>query len=191
MSQGSPFHKVFTKKVSTAAVKTDKAEEKMLENDEYVPPPGHCGFIKELRNHEEGGVCKFLSLGGSRMQEVRTWGHASELFSRSLSWTNESFDVGDLTRLNSFQVTTSKARTSKGSVTIPLHGAAFVDMEPETSSNFHILITHGQNLETFTTNDSILVMKGDAGLNNVTVTKWLPESVEYRQFTIPEGWSDG
>ena len=34
-------------------------------------------------------------------------------------------------------------------------------------------------------------MKGDACLENVNVTKWLPKPVEYSNFTIPEGWNDG
>ena len=80
---------------------------------------------------------------------------------------------------------------SKGSVTIPLHCASFVGLEPETSNEFHLLIVHGQNLETFTTNDSILVMKGDADLENVVVTKWLSRAVQYREFQVPLGWSDG
>ena len=99
----SQFIKVFTRKINPAPVKTDKAEEKLLDDDQYVPPPGHIGLIKGLRsNPEGGGAAQFVSLGGSRMEEVRTWNHASEMFSRSLDWSGNSFDVGDLTRLNSF-----------------------------------------------------------------------------------------
>ena len=187
----SQFLKVFTRKVNTAAVKTDKAEEKLLEDDQYVPPPGHIGFLKELRLNTGGGHAKFVSLGGSRMQEVRTWNHASEIFSRTLHWKGQSFEVADLSRLPSFKVTTSNKRTSKGSVTIPLHGATFVDFEKEESNQFHLLIAHGQNLETFTTNDSVLIIKGDAYLENVNVIKWLPKAVEYSSFNIPAGWKDG
>ena len=42
----SQFIKVFTKKTNPAPVKTDKAEEKLLDDDQYVPPTGHIGFIK-------------------------------------------------------------------------------------------------------------------------------------------------
>ena len=172
-------------------MKTDKAEEKLLDDDQYIPPPGHLAFVKGHKSHGEENFAQIVSIGGSRMDEVRTWGHASELFTRSLEWSEQSFEVGDLDRLNSFQVTTTKKRTSKGSVTLPLHGATFVDFEPESSNIFHILVAHGQNLETFTTNDSIMIMKGDANLENVTVTKWLPDVFQYREFDIPEGWSDG
>ena len=51
----SQFIKVFTKKTNTAPVKTDKAEEKLLDDDQYVPPPGHIGFVKGLRSTSEGG----------------------------------------------------------------------------------------------------------------------------------------
>ena len=88
-------------------------------------------------------------------------------------------------------MTTSNSRTSQGSVTIPLHGATFVDFEPESSTEFHLLVAHGQSLETFTSNDSILVIKGDSLLDKVDVTKWLPKPVQYTEFNIPAGWSDG
>ena len=123
----SQFLKVFTRKVNKAAVKTDKAEEKLLDDEQYVPPPGHIGLLKTLISNSHGGTAQFVSLGGSRMEEVRTWNHASDIFSRSLDWKGHSFDVGELARLNSFKVTTSSKRTCKGSVTIPLHGASFVD----------------------------------------------------------------
>ena len=90
------------------------------------------------------GAAKFVSIGGSRMEEVRTWNHAGEIFSRALDWSGNSFDVGDLSRLNSFQVTSTNKKTSKGSVTIPLHGAKFVDFQTETSNEFHLLVAHGQ-----------------------------------------------
>ena len=172
----SQFLRVFTRKSNTAAVKTDKAEEKLLDDNNYVPPPGHIGFLKTLINNPLGGTARFVSLGGSRMQDSRTWNHASDLYSRSLDWKGHSFDVGELSRLNSFKVTTSNKRTSKGSVTIPLHGASFVDFEAEESNVFHLLITHGQNLESFSTNNSILIVKVYASLENVIVAKWLPNA---------------
>ena len=96
----SQFLRVFTRKSNTAAVKTDKAEEKLLDDDQYVPPPGHIGFLKTLIYSPLGGTAQFVSLGGSRMQDSRTWNHASDLYSRSLDWKGHSFDVGELSRLN-------------------------------------------------------------------------------------------
>ena len=84
--------KVFTKRISTAAVKTDKAEEKLLDDDQYIPPPGQLAFVKGLRSHGDQSSAQIVSIGGSRMDEVRTWGHASELFSRSLEWSRQSFE---------------------------------------------------------------------------------------------------
>ena len=150
---GSSFLKVFSKRINKAAVKTDKAEEKLLDEDQYVPAPGHIALLKGLHHTDGAGRAMFVSLGGSRMEEVRTWGHANEMYSRNLTWS-DTFDVGNLSRLNSFQVTTASGRTSQGSVTIPLHSAAFVDFQSETSRDFEILVVHGQNLETFTTNDN-------------------------------------
>ena len=124
MAPGSTFTKVFKRRINKASVKTDKAEEKLLDDNQYTPPPGNIGFIKGLMSNADGsqGAAKFESIGGSRMEEVRTWNHAGEIFSRALDWSGNSFDVGDLSRFNSFQVTTTNKKTSKGYVTIPLHG---------------------------------------------------------------------
>ena len=58
-------------------MRTDKAEEKLLDDDQYTPPPGHTGLIKGLISNADGsqGAAKFVSIGGSRMEEVRTWNH--------------------------------------------------------------------------------------------------------------------
>ena len=88
-------------------------------------------------------------------------------------------------------MTTLNSRTSQGSVMIPLQGATFIDFEPESSTEFYLLVAYGQNLETFNSNNLILVIKGDAVLDKVDVTKWLPKPVKYTEFNIPAGWSDG
>ena len=59
----SQFLKVFTRKVNKAAVKTDKAEEKLLDDEQYVPPPGHIGLLKTLISNSHGGTAQFVSLG--------------------------------------------------------------------------------------------------------------------------------
>ena len=188
----SHFSKVFTRKISSANVTTAKAEEKMLEDDQYVPPSGHICFLKRKICDGTAGRAVMVSLGGVRMQESRTWKHASELFSRNLSWTSSAFVTEDLYRLKSFQVTTSKARTSTGSVTTPLMGATFVDLLPEESDEFHLIIALGEDVERFCTNNSILEVKGKVSDKLAAdVTKWLPEAVVYRQFQVPKNWSDG
>ena len=97
MAQGSAFTKVFTTRINKAAVKADKAEEKLLDDDQYVPPPGHSGFIKGLMTNADmtQGSAQFVSIGGSRMDEVITWNHAGEIFSRRLDWSGNTFDVGE------------------------------------------------------------------------------------------------
>jgi len=40
------FKKVFTRMLSSANVTTAKAEENLLEDNQYVPPPGHISFLK-------------------------------------------------------------------------------------------------------------------------------------------------
>ena len=138
-----------------------------------------------------------LSIGGTRMQESRTWKTASELFARKLSWSSGNFVFGDLQRLKSFKVTTSnntkKVKKSSGSVTASLFGATVVDLEPEESSNFHLLVAFGEDVDRFCSNSSLFEFKGYIlnGEIKCDVTKWLPEMFVYREFQIPEGWSDG
>ena len=44
-------------------MKTGKAEEKLLDDDQYVPPPGHIAFVKWLRTKNDGkGTAQFISL---------------------------------------------------------------------------------------------------------------------------------
>ena len=80
----SNFHKIFTKRISTANITTAKSEEKRLEEDQYVPPSGHICFVKRKLCDGELGGASLLSLGGVRMQESRTWKFANELFCRNV-----------------------------------------------------------------------------------------------------------
>ena len=187
------FQKVFTRKLNTADVATAKAEDKLLEDEQYIPPPGNISVLKCKNIDGAAGQGSMLSLGGVRMQESRTWKSASILFSRSFSWSSEDFVLGDLQRLNSFQVTTSKKRTSTGSVTAPLFGASVVDLEPTDSNDFHLLIAFGQDVEKFCSNNYLFEMKGSLRGNSIVadVTKWLPEKFNYREFEKPSSWSDG
>ena len=95
------FQKVFTRQMSSANVTTAKSEEKRLEDDQYVPPSGHISFLKNWDSDGGAGHASMVTLGGVRMQESRTWKYASELFSRSLAWSSESFNTGDLLRFSS------------------------------------------------------------------------------------------
>ena len=186
------FSKIFTRKLNSAAVKTAKAEEKMLEDEQYVPPPGHISILKCKFNDGGAGEAFIMTLGGGRMQESRTWKHASELFCRNFHWSSQDFEVGELFRLKSFKVTTTKGRTSTGSVTPSLFGATFVDLEPQDSSSFHLLVAFGDDVDRFCSNNSLLEVKGSVGDKiEADVTKWLPEKIVYREFQIPEYSSDG
>ena len=63
---------------------------------------------------------QMVSLGGVRMQDGRTWKTASTLTSRTIDITDDCLDLGQLTTLKSFQITSShNNKTTLGSV-IPL-----------------------------------------------------------------------
>ena len=89
-------------------------------------------------------------------------------------------------------MTTSKGKTSSGSVTAPLFGATFVDLEPEESGKFNLIVGFGEDVERFCSNNSIFVIKGSIGDKiEADVTKWLPKKVVYSEFKKPRNWSDG
>ena len=59
----SYFQKIFTRQMSSANVTTAKAEEKRLEDDQYVPPPGHISFLKECVHDGGAGSASVVTLG--------------------------------------------------------------------------------------------------------------------------------
>ena len=61
---GSSFLKVFSKRIIKAAVKTNKAEEKLLDEDQYVPAPGHIALLKGFHHTDGAGRAMFVSLEG-------------------------------------------------------------------------------------------------------------------------------
>ena len=177
---------------STANITTAKSEEKRLEEDQYVPPSGHICVVKRNFCDGELGGASLLSLGGVRMQESRTWKFANELFCRNVSWSSDKVVVEELLRLKSFQVTTPNGRTASGSVIPPLSGSSVVDLEPEESDKFHLIIVFGEDVERFTSNECLIEITGSVGDRlDADATKWLPRKINYSEFTIPEKWSDG
>ena len=157
------FQEVFTRLINSANRATAKAEDKLLLDEQYIPPSGLISLLKRKVIDGGAGKASMLSIGGVRMGDSRTGKFARELFSRSFSWVSSAFHVGDLKRLRSFQVTTSKGKTSCGSVTSPLFGASFVDLEPEDSDKFNLIIGFGEDVERFCSNNSIFVIKGSIG----------------------------
>ena len=186
------FKEVFTRQINSANVVTAKAEDKLLQDEQYIPPSGHINLLKGKVIDGGAGKASMLSIGGVRMGDSRTAKFARELFCRNFSWVSGAFDVGDLKRLKSFQVTTSKGKTSSGSVTAPLFGATFVDLEPEESDKFNLIVGFGEDVDRFCSNNTIFVIKGSIGDEiEADVTKWLPKKLVYSEFKIPENWSDG
>ena len=52
------FKKVYTRQVHSVAVATCKAEEKMIEEESYVPPPGHISVMKgKINDGVSGRAC--------------------------------------------------------------------------------------------------------------------------------------
>ena len=90
------------------------------------------------------------------------------------------------------EVTITSGRTCSGSVTSPLFGATFVDLEPQESNDLYLLIAFGKDVERFCSNSSILEVKGSIGDTiEADVTKWLPERVLYREYLPPPNLTDG
>ena len=60
--------------------------------------------FKAVNDHVSG---QMISLGGTKMEDGRTWNHSRDLMSRTFEITNSSPELGKLTTLKSFQVTSS------------------------------------------------------------------------------------
>ena len=58
---------------------TAKAEEQNVKDDNYIPPPGHVMFIKNKLVSGTDVRAQLISLGGTRMEDGRTWGMSNTL----------------------------------------------------------------------------------------------------------------
>ena len=175
---------------------TGKAEEASIQDDNYIPPPGHVMFLKNKSVDGNNLIGQMISLGGVRMEDGRTWSLANNLMSRTIKISENCLELGDIAMLKSFQITAShKSKTSKGSVTPALLNAGTVDLEPDTSFLLRIVLYGGQYTDRVTTSDDIVTITGTVHLNfsdsNIDVTKYPAKAVEYTELVIPEGWSRG
>ena len=95
-----------------------------------------------LKNHiitdtEVSG--QLVSLGGTKMEDGRTWGSSQDLMSRTFSISNENIELGNLTSLKSFQVTSShKNCTCSGNSMPRLTNTASCDLEPPESNTIRV-----------------------------------------------------
>ena len=152
-----------------------------------------------LKNHLVGGDDvrgQLISLGGCKMEDGRTWGHSQDLMSRTFQFSSSYLEVGKLSSLKGFQVTSShKNRTSSGSSTPRLINAASYDAEPPTSKCLKAIIYGGQSVDSGLTSDEIVVIEGeideDISKSNIKVTRYPAYHTHYEEFQIPEGWPDG
>ena len=139
---------------------------------------------------------QLISLGGTKMEDGRTWGHSQDLMSRTFKITDTSIDLDKLTSLKSFQITAShKNRTSSGSTTPRLMNSAACDLEPPESSQVHAILYGGQSVDNGLTSDEIVLIKGtvdeDISVSKIEVTRYPSFHHHYSEFGIPAGWPDG
>ena len=152
-----------------------------------------------LKNHQVQGSevsGQLISLGGTKMEDGRTWGSSQDLMSRSFKITNSSIDLGKLSTLKSFQITAShKNRTSSGSSTPRLMNAAACDLENETSTEIKAILYGGQSVDNALTSDEIVLIQGticeDLSKAKIDVTRYPAYHNHYTEFGVPQGWPDG
>ena len=130
------------------------------------------------------------------MEDGRTWGSSQDLMSRTLTISDSTIELGTLTNLKSFQVTSShNNRTSSGSSTPRLMNAAACDLESSESDEINSIIYGGQKVDNGLTSDEIVLIKGtikgDIGTSNIDVTRYPAQHVHYTTFPAPLGWPDG
>ena len=153
-------------------------------------------FLKN-RREENSEVCgQLISLGGTKMEDGRTWGHSQVLMSRCYKITNSSIELDKMTRIKSFQITSSHNNTTcSGSSTPRLMNAAYIDLEPAESSVLKAVIYGGQSADTGLTSDEIVMIQGtiieDINKAKISVTRYAAAHTYYTEYRVPEGWPDG
>ena len=158
---------------------------------------GHVMVVKNQKE-EQGTISgKFISLGGIRMEDGRTWGMADDLVARTITVSDTSVEVGPVTVLKLLQVTAShKNKTSRGSVTPKLLNAAYVDMKDPSSDELELVIYGGQKVDLLRSSSDVVVIKGELTHDNMSdekldVTQFPTKKPTFEEFKIPAGWSDG
>lgn len=175
---------------------TSKSEEQSIKDDNHIPPPGHLTFVK---NKVWGGgevSAQLISIGGTRMEDGRTWNMASTLMSRTVKITDDGLNLGSLSCLKSFQITAQhKNRTTKGSVVPNLTNAAGVDLDNEVFDRMNVVMYGGQYADRIVTSGEIVTFEGrvtdDLNDSKIDVTRYPDKSIQYKDFKVPEGWKDG
>ena len=182
-------------KVVTRTV-TAKSEEKSLKDDDFMSPAGHLMFVKNIRSLGGNVRAQLISIGGARMEDGRTWGFANTLISRILKIEDDGLDLGQLTYLKSFQLTSShNNKTTKGSVIPCLTNSAGVDLDSVAFDNINLILYGGQFTDKIITSDEIINIKGcvmdNISDSQIDVTRYPSEHLNYMEFQVPPGWSDG
>ena len=120
---------------------------------------------------------QLFSLGGTRMEDVCSWGFSSTIMSRTLQITGNGLELGNLTHLKSFQAASShKNRTTKDNVIPNLLNAGGVDLNSEMFVSLDIVLYGGQFADRIVTSDEIMAIKGtlreDLNDCNIMVTRY-------------------
>ena len=175
---------------------TTKAEEQNIKDDNYISPSGHMMFLKNKVVDGPNISAQLVGLGGARMSDGRTWSMASTLMSRTIDISGDDLELGDLTVMKSFQITSShKNKTCMGSVTPNLINAGATDLEPEESFLLRVVIYGGQFTDKIVTSDEVILITGtvecDMDKSRLKVIKHPARNYQYQEFQIPEGWSSG
>ena len=139
---------------------------------------------------------QMVSLGGVRMQDGRTWKTASTLTSRTIDITDDCLDLGQLTTLKSFQITSShNNKTTLGSVIPLLTNAAAVDLQSSAFDDLEVILYGGQYCDRVVTSNEVITIKGsiEENINNsqIDVTRYPAKVMNYHEFEVPEGWNTG
>ena len=109
---------------------------------------------------------------------------------------DDGLDLGQLTYLKSFQLTSShNNKTTKGSVIPCLTNSAGVDLDSVAFDNINLILYGGQFTDKIITSDEIINIKGcvmdNISDSQIDVTRYPSEHLHYMEFQVPPGWSDG
>ena len=169
------FYKLCERSKPTAQMVTKKNEEKSISDGTYISPPGCIGVLKNVTINGDQISFDLVTLGGVKMEDIRTWTNSNKIFIRNINLDKNRFDCKNLKVVNSFQVTKTTAKTASGSAIPELITPSYVDLEPQESNLIHLIVYGGQKVDMYETNDDIIIIKGPADLSKDIDVTLYPE----------------
>ena len=156
------FYNLIEKHEQLTDTKTKKAEMKSIKKHDYVPPPGHIGFLKHGPVEDGFSTSHLIFHNGVVWEHGRTWDFSEDWFCMDIVWKSDSISTGDLKYVQAFHTTTKPAGAAmeRCSTSMGYVQAAGVDVSDDDHEHFKFVLFGGQSTETATTTNRLEIVSG-------------------------------